>query len=208
MEGTDVIHTHTKPNSLKSNELSVDSSLFYRIQKQLQENYSKFRNLEFKERTYCFKIPNIRIKHNLIKIINICSGQLTKDKNLDLRELNALIYSAQLTYSQISHKNFRIADDRILQIEKKIEYLKKQIEVLTKKKNNEKINETDKKQITYILRKKMKVITNTEIVLIIQEKETEIQLLKDKQEKIRNRKNFNQCNTLFEINRGAFYRGL
>lgn len=54
----------------------------------------------------------------------------------------------------------------------------------------------------------MKAISNKEIILTIQEKETEIQLLKDKQEKIRKRKNFNQSNTLFELNRLAFYRGL
>lgn len=136
IEDFNMTHNNSKSNIKKSNEPTVDSSLFYKIQKLITDNYGKFKNLEFKERTYCHKIPNMRIKHNLIKIINICVGQLAKDKDPDLRELNGLTYSAQLTYSQITRKNFKVADDGISQIEKKIELLKEQIEVLTKKKND------------------------------------------------------------------------
>ncbi|MEG0619338.1 MAG: reverse transcriptase family protein, partial [Bacilli bacterium] len=174
----------------------------YEVEKTFKSTLKIVQTTEYNKRQQIFKIPSIKLRTDIINLINEVISEMDLQTNINLKEIIDITYAASLTYQQLNNNGRKTSHA----YEKKIENIKnlERIKNILSKfiGKNEKITNNEKE----ILKKHITKFEMKDPKKMLETTKQQIEILKISLEKFKKRNETRKINYIFELNRSYFYR--
>ncbi|KAG0435885.1 Retrovirus-related Pol polyprotein from type-1 retrotransposable element R2 [Dictyocoela muelleri] len=179
------------------------------IKKTFEVIFNETVNKSYSSENFCYKIPSHKVDWAIISQINNVISDILKHKsNMTLHDITKTLLSAQLTYQSLKNKPNKIKKIQQNTISTKINMLQNKLKFIAIIKEN--FENFDKKCLVYKdLIRNFGEINSLDDLNRVEFKVNNILRLLIKKEKTDSEyKIYKRTNTIFELNRRAFYEGL